>query len=285
VAVAIGTIQNDVTMSGTVAADAAIPIKATLTGEVRKVLATPGQWVDAGTELLTLRAETMNPDGGTSIDTETVVAPTAGVLVNFAALVGQAFSVGDDVGKVAPPTFSVSGTLAPEQQYRLLNQPTEAQVTITGGPAPFTCTGLTISSATSSGSGSGSGDGSDGSGTTTVRCAIPADVKVFSGLTAQLVIAGGVAENVLIVPVTAVEGSAETGNVYIVKPDGSTESKPVTLGLNDGINVEVKDGLVEGDLVLQFIPGAPAAPEGGFPGGVPMGDCKPVGDGGMVCGG
>lgn len=287
VAVALGTIQNDVTMSGTVAADAPIPIKATLTGEVRKVLASPGQWVDAGTEILTLRAETLNPDGGTSIDTETVVAPVAGTLVNFSALVGQAFSVGDDVGKVAPPTFNVSGTLAPEQQYRLLNQPTEAQVTINGGPAPFTCTGLSISSATATGggSGNGNGDGGDGSsGTTTVRCAVPAEVKVFSGLTAQLVIAGGVAENVLIVPVTAVEGSAETGNVYVVKADGSTETKPVTLGLNDGINVEVKEGLKEGDMILQFIPGAPATPDGQFPGGPATdGNCKPVGNGGMVC--
>ncbi|MEP6479691.1 MAG: hypothetical protein ABJB03_09890 [Rhodoglobus sp.] len=289
VAVALGTIQNDVTMSGTVAADAPIPIKATLTGQVRKVLVNPGQWVDAGTEILTLRSEAPDPEGGLLIDTETVVAPVAGTLVNFGALVGQAFSVGDDIGKVAPPTFNVSGTLAPEQQYRLLNQPTEAQVTITGGPAPFICSGLTISSATSTGTGTGTGTGSGGdgdgsTGTTTVRCSVPAGVKVFSGLTAQLLIAGGVAENVLIVPVTAVEGSAQTGNVYVVKPDGSTETKPVTLGLNDGVNVEVKDGLKEGDMILQFIPGAPATPDGQFPGG-PGGNCKPVGGGGMVCNG
>ncbi len=44
------------------------------------------------------------------------------------------------------------------------------------------------------------------------------------------------------------------------------------LGLNDGVNVEVKEGLEEGDVILQFVPGAPAPPtDGGMmpgPGGI-----------------
>jgi multidrug efflux pump subunit AcrA (membrane-fusion protein) len=272
VPVALGTIQNDVTLTGTVANDAPVSIKATLSGVVYDVYATAGQHVDAGTEILRLRAEIMNPDGTSYVDYQTVVAPIAGTLSAFTALEDQTFSVGDDVGKVSPATFNVSGTIAPEQQYRLLNQPTDAQVTITGGPAPFTCTGLSISAA------AGTGTGTDGStSTTTVRCAVPADVTVFPGLAASMVIAGGVAENVLVVPITAVEGAAQTGNVYFVLPDGSTEVRPVTLGLNDGTNVEVKEGLAEGDLILQFVPGAAAAPNCG--GGMVVGPVK----GGPVC--
>jgi macrolide-specific efflux system membrane fusion protein len=266
VAVATGTIQNDVTLTGTVTNDAPVAVKATLTGIVRDVYVTAGQHVDAGTEILRIRAEIMNPDGTQYVDYETVVAPIAGTLSTFTALEGQSFSVGDDVGKVSPPSFNVSGTIAPEQQYRLLNQPTEAQVTITGGPAPFACTGLTITAAPPS-----SGEtGSPGSTGPTVRCSVPVDVTVFPGLSATMVIAGGVAENVLVVPITAVEGSAQTGNVYFVLPDGSTESRPVTLGLNDGISVEVKEGLEEGDMILQFVPGADAVPTDGM-GGVIMG--------------
>jgi multidrug efflux pump subunit AcrA (membrane-fusion protein) len=83
---------------------------------------------------------------------------------------------------------------------------------------------------------------------------------------------------VLTVPITAVEGTAGTGNVYFVLPDGTTELRPVTLGLNDGVNIEVVEGLAEGDLILQFIPGAPAGPPGG------MGEnCMPMPDGSMVC--
>ena len=254
--VEIGTIQNDVTLSGTVSADAAVPIKATLAGEVKKVLVTAGQHVDVGTPVLTIRSEAPNADGtALVVKTVTVTSPAAGTLSSLTALVGQVFTVGDSIGQVAPPTFRVSGSLAAAQLYRLTVQPTEAQVTIAGGPAPFTCTGLTISTPLAGETGE-SGDGAAAG--PTVSCSIPAEVTVFGGLTAQLTISGGVAENVLVVPTTAVEGIAESGNVYLVLPDGSTEARPVTLGLNDGVNVEVKEGLVEGDLILQFVPGAAA---------------------------
>ena len=276
--VAIGTVQNDVKLTGTVNADDAVPIKATLAGEVRKLLVTQGQHVEVGTPILTLRAEVANPDGTMAAKNATVTAPSAGTLSSLPALVGQMYAVGDAVGQVAPSSYNVSGALPPEQLYRLLNQPTEAQVTITNGPAPFACTGLTISSPLA-GAGATGAEGESGApaaGAPTVRCAVPADVTVFPGLAANLVIGGGTAENVLVVPTTAVEGTAGTGNVYAVLPDGSNEARPVTLGLNDGLNVQVLTGLVEGDLILQFVPGAAAlSPEG----------CQIMPDGSQVCGG
>jgi multidrug efflux pump subunit AcrA (membrane-fusion protein) len=276
VAVALGTVRNDVILTATVSADEAVPIKATLAGEVKKLLVSPGQAVDVGTPILTLRAEIMRADGSsTYIKIETVTSPAAGILSDFPTLVGQLYSVGDTVGKVAPPTFHVSGSLAPEQLYRLTVQPTEAEVMITGGPAPFQCTGLVISTPL---------EGQEGAGASgpTVTCAIPSDVKVFPGLTAQLTLVGGIAENVLIVPITAVEGLAETGNVYVVLPDGSTETRPVTLGLNDGFNVEIKGGLVEGDLVLEYVPGAVAV-DPGIDGPMGFGECFIDDQGNEIC--
>jgi macrolide-specific efflux system membrane fusion protein len=274
--VAIGTVQNDVKLTGTVNADAAVPVKATLAGEVRKLLVAAGQQVEAGTPVLTLRAEVPNPDGTMAVKTATVTAPSAGILSALPALVGQQFAVGDTVGQIAPPSFNVSGTLPPEQLYRLLNQPTEAQVTITNGPAPFACTGLTITSPLA-GAGSTGLEGESAepaAGSPTVRCTVPADVTVFPGLAANLVIGGGSAENVLVVPTTAVEGTAGTGNVYFVLPDGSNEKRPVTLGLNDGLNVQVLTGVAEGDSILQFVPGAAAlTPDG----------CQIMPDGMQVC--
>jgi len=99
-------------------------------------------------------------------------------------------------------------------------------------------------------------------------------VTVFPGLAANLVIGGGTAENVLVVPTTAVEGTAGTGSVYFVLPDGSNEKRPVTLGLNDGLNVQVLTGLAEGDVILQFVPGAAALDANG---------CQITSDGGQVC--
>lgn len=258
-AVAIGTITNDVTVAATVTADAAAPMKATLAGEVKKIMVKPGQNVEAATPVLSVRSETISDAGLPVVKTVVVTAGSAGAITSLPVIVGQLVSVGEVVGDVSPPTFSVSGSLAAEKQYRLLNKPTEAKVVITGGPAPFTCTGLSIVAAASSSADSGGADSaSSGGGGTTVRCAIPSGVTVFAGLAAKLVISGGVAKDVLIVPVTAVEGSAGTGTVYALKADGLTEKHPVTLGLTDGANVQILTGLKEGEKVLQFVPGAPA---------------------------
>lgn len=279
-----GTVVNDVRLDGTVAADAALPIPATLSGEVREVYVGQGAWVAAGQEILLLRGQTPNPDGTIGTSWSTVTAPATGIVSSFPTLVGQQFAVGDPVGRIAPPGFHVSGSIPPEQLYRLLQRPTEAEVTITGGPAPFTCGNLTITTPLA---GEGSGGGQGGTGDTpsgpVVTCTVPADVTVFAGLTAQLVIAGGIAEDVLVVPTTAVEGASGTGTVFVVLPDGSTEPRTVTLGLTDGVIVEIVDGLEEGESILQFVPGAPA---GGDPlGGLKPGECVPTPDGGAVCNG
>lgn len=257
-----GTIFNDITISGTVNADAAIPVKATFGGEVRELLVSAGTAVAPETEIMVVRAQLQNANGEPYFKVQRVKAGAYGILSSFTPLVGQTIAIGEVVGQVAPTSFNVSATITPDQLYRLTEQPTEAQVTVLGGPAPFTCTGLTITTPLA-GSGGGSGDGGgggDGASATTVRCAIPADVRVFSGLTASLTIQGGVAEDVLVIPMTAVEGSADTGIVHVVLPDGSLEERTVTLGLNDGINVEVVEGLEEGELILQFVPGAAADP-------------------------
>jgi multidrug efflux pump subunit AcrA (membrane-fusion protein) len=280
-----GTITNDVTLSGTVTADPAIPVKATLAGSVKKVLANTGQAVAANTPIVTLRSETVAADGITPvIKTVTVTAGSAGILSSIAVIGDQVVAVGDPIGQVAPPGFGVTGTLQADQQYRLLNRPTEAKVAITNGPAPFTCTGLTISTPLAgAASGVSASDGSSPaatSGGTTIHCAVPAGVTVFAGLAAKLTISGGVAENVLVVPITAVEGTAQTGVVYSTKPDGSTETRPVTLGLNDGKNVQITTGLKKGDQILQYVPGAVAKNCGGGveQQGVPVPDCQGAGN-------
>ena len=272
----IGTIQNDVVLTGAVSANPATAVKATFGGEVRQVLVAQGAGVAADTPIAVVRAELVNSNGTPYTKTQTITAGAAGILSSFTLLVGQTIAIGDTIGQVAPQTFSVTATISPEQLYRLTEQPTEAQVAVQGGPAPFTCGGLTIVTPLP-GSGGG-GDGGDGGGdsgsSTTVRCAVPADVRVFSGLVADLTIAGGIATDVLTIPLTAVQGAADTGIVYVIGPDGAQEERPVTLGLNDGINVEITEGLEEGDMVLQFVPGAAAG----------EGDPAMGGDGGLIVG-
>ena len=50
--VSIGTIRNDVVLDGTVNVDSSVVVKATLTGEVRELLVTPGAAVAKDTPVL-----------------------------------------------------------------------------------------------------------------------------------------------------------------------------------------------------------------------------------------
>lgn len=291
-----GVIANDVLLTGTVDADASVPVKAAATGPVDEVFVKVGQRVDAGQKLFDIKVEdeidpaalaepAAPPAGGEpqpaapaqpTFHYEKVLAPIAGVLSSLDVIPGQPVSTGEVAGQVAPPSFSVTATLSPEQQYRLTSAPTEAVVTIAGGPAPFTCTGLKIATPLA-GSGQPSTDGGAPAetGSTTVRCAVPGDVQVFPGLSAQVKISAGSAEDVLTVPTTAVEGGAETGVVWLVGADGEPVEQPVKLGLSDGSKVEVIEGVAEGDVVLQFVPGAEAG-EGET--------CVATSDGAMMCG-
>ena len=290
--VALGTISNDVTLPGTVTADPAVAVKATAIGTVDEIFLAAGQTVNKNDKIYDIRVETIkdpvestDADGNVTITQPKpvitfvkVLAPITGTLSSLGVIHGQSVAVGDATGQVAPPSFSVSGSLSPEQQYRLLSKPTEASVAITNGPAPFTCTGLTITTplAGAAAGADGVSGGETGSSGTTVMCAIPAEVTVFSGLAAQITIAAGLAENILVVPTTAVKGSAQTGVVWFVLPDGGTEERPVTLGMTDGVNVQVIDGIVEGDLINQFVPGATAVSPGGE-------GCDLQPDGSTVC--
>jgi len=267
-----GTVSNTVSVTGTVVADPAVPVKATAAGTVRRLLVAQGAAVTAGQALLEIRYEVeLDPVVGKDADgnptstprppqvrTATVPAPAAGTLGTLDVLVDQIVAVGDKVGEISPGTLSVTATLTQAEQFRLLAPPSTAEVEVQGGPAPFTCTGLTLGAAPASGDGDENGavvpPPAGGGGGTTARCAVPAGVTVFAGMGATVRVQAGTAENVLVVPVTAVQGSVQTGNVWVVAGDGTEEMRAVTLGLSDGDQIEVREGLAEGEQVLQFVP-------------------------------
>jgi len=77
------------------------------------------------------------------------------------------------------------------------------------------------------------------------------DVGLKSGMTANVRIIVGRKQNVLLVPVLAVQ-QADSGNVVMVQdsPQAAAVATPVELGLSDGTYVEVTRGLNEGDQVV-----------------------------------
>jgi multidrug efflux pump subunit AcrA (membrane-fusion protein) len=273
--VATGSIKNDVSVDATVYPDAAVPVRATVAGEITKVSIALGAGAAGNTAVVVVKhpLTSTDPAATPGFRSVTITAGVAGTVSALDALVGQQVNVGDVLAQIAPPTFNVSGSIAPVDQYRLLSKPTEATVTIAGGPAPFTCTGLTISAplagagstgggsagsagAADGGSGAGApGGGAGSSGGPTVRCAVPGDVTVFAGLAAKLKISAGSAADAMIVPATAVEGSGAAGTVYEPSANGGAPTPvKVQLGIFDGRNVQIVSGLKKGDRILEFVP-------------------------------
>lgn len=193
-----------------------------------------------------------------------VYAPTTGT-INYSVIKDQETTVGTSIASISTGTYSATGTISASQQYQLTQAPTSATLTIKSGPAPFACNNLKIGTGTASAPTNSTAapkdttDTSSGDGTTVqVRCAVPADKKVFPGLKATISIAVGEAKGALTVPLTAVQGNYATGKVWLV-PDPTKPTKTVEttvkLGINDGNQIVVTSGLKEGDSILQFVPG------------------------------
>lgn len=93
-------------------------------------------------------------------------------------------------------------------------------------------------------------------------------------MTAEVHVVLGAAKNVLTVPASALGSGVKTGkaSLRVVGADNAIVTRAVDIGLNDGVNAEVKSGLNEGEKIVigQADPSAKPAP-GGFgppPGGM-----------------
>ncbi len=291
IAAARATVTNNVEMTGTVQADAAIPVRSTAVGKVVYFFVDEGAQLAAGDRIYQIRSEvapepvavvddaeepneSADPAPGPVYSYTDVVATEAGILDTLTVLMNQETSVGETAGTIAPGTFSITGSLTTAQQFRLMGRPTTASGTVTNGPAPFTCQDVELSNATPE-AGTGAAVVGPGvpdmmaapaaeAGSGQVSCSIPTEVEVFPGLGASITLTAGEAKDVLTLPLTAVKGSVQNGIVWIQTPEGGApEERDVVLGLNDGNQVEIASGLKEGEQVLEFVPGTDAVmPDG-----------------------
>ncbi|UZX01424.1 hypothetical protein F8G81_01425 [Arthrobacter sp. CDRTa11] len=264
------TVTNKVEIKATVQNDAAVGVRNTAAGVVTHIFLEPGVKVVAGDPLYQVRSEVQPARTGTEAGTEgatgpggqgsesqpaartaalptytytDVLAPAGGALKTLDVLIDQQVSVGQAAGTIDPGTYTVSGSVNAAQQYRLLAKPGSAQISLVGGPAPFTCPSVDLKSvasgaaeaSVSGGMGGSTGGGASrsvpmavagpgsaggapeqgGSPTGTLSCAVPTNVEVFAGLGATMTVTAGEAVNVLTVPLTAVEGSVKEGIVWI----------------------------------------------------------------------
>jgi multidrug efflux pump subunit AcrA (membrane-fusion protein) len=214
------------------------------------VAATPVELAapEAGTVATVVASGSDVAAGGSVASIETaagrveVPAPESGVVAAVLVRAGQALAAGDVIATVAPRRFEIVAPVEPAQQYRLFEPPTGIVATIERGPGPFDCPFVSI--------GADAEGGNPLEAPVLLRCRVPDDIRVFSGVIVRIGVTTGQATDVLALPVEAVAGLADVGFVTVVTSDGGHERRDVTLGLTDGVNVEILAGLTEADQVL-----------------------------------
>lgn len=180
-----------------------------------------------------------DPETRESIDDAAPVALADRATASLETVTIQPVLSGD--GRVAPGaspnTWLIEAPIAPaDQAYRLVEPPVGVKARILGGPSGFDCAW------------GGLGVGPDGN--TTMRCEVPRDITVVAGLRATMVVQMEPPKQAPGLPLTAVRGTAEQGQVVVVHDGGSAEIRDVTLGVSDGINIEITGGLQPGERVL-----------------------------------
>jgi hypothetical protein len=143
--------------------------------------------------------------------------------------------------------FGLLGSLPATDAYRLLSGDLSATGSIAGGPAGFDCPVLEVPSVKPD-------PQAVSKASPTVICAIPEDVRAYADLQGQIALSSGQVSQVLTLPVTAVSGGADRGEVSIVSDDGSVTIRQVGLGATNGAIVEITTGLEEGMRVLASPP-------------------------------
>ena len=99
--------------------------------------------------------------------------------------------------------------------------------------------------------GDASYDSSTGTTSYEVTVTLSGDLsELYSGMTAEVTFITKDTENVLYIPNRAVTREDGKSYVKLKKTNGSIITQEVTTGFSDGTNVEVKDGLSEGDTVV-----------------------------------
>lgn len=78
------------------------------------------------------------------------------------------------------------------------------------------------------------------------------DRKLRISMTAEVTIVLGEARDVLLIPESALGEGAGQGKyvVRVLNEDGRPETRTVSVGISDSVNIQVKEGLAEGDRVI-----------------------------------
>ncbi len=140
--------------------------------------------------------------------------------------------------------------------YTILGEPDMARTAVINSidPGLTTLSDGSYETSTSGTSGSSSSSSSSSSDTAVyyyARAAVDnGDAHLHIGMTAQASITTATRKGVTLVPLLAVESAPGGRQVRVLEADGAVRPRPVTTGLSDGVRVEIRSGLREGEKVV-----------------------------------
>lgn len=200
----------------------------------------------------------------------TLTAGRSGTIRDLSLVEGQSIAPGDTVAQLSPGTYAIVADITPEQQLQMLDGKIRASAALPTSKNPVACKSPRIeeqsaedapsadqqSSETDVDPMTGMPVDSGESSAAQLRCPVPEGSTIVPGLSVDVTVDLGTAEDVLTVPLTAVEGDGENGAVYAMdEKTGEPTKIDVTVGLRGADSVEITDGLEDGQEILQFVPG------------------------------
>lgn len=250
------TIKSTIVLDGTVVRDGAVTVTAPVAGQVQGDSPALGSPVKLGDRILAVRMAALgasappgDPSPAATFTGPLVVArsPVEGLVTNIVVRPGQTVLKDEPLAMVSPMSFRIEAVVIPELLFRFYGPPLEVRAQFDRGPAPFECPFISIGARIEQGS-------DPQASPVVVSCQAPDDVMLFAGVKARVAVTTAVAANVIAIPLAALDGTVDRGVVTVVKPNAERERREVELGVNDGVLVEVRSGLLIGEKILKLAP-------------------------------
>jgi hypothetical protein len=173
-----------------------------------------------------------------------VQIPVAGLTVQGQVVPRYGPEGHDPAGRViARSGLDVVATVPASQLHRMPAEITTLAVRIQDGPIAE-CAFISFAANL----------GPDGGADPQLRCRLDPEVTTYVGLAAQIAVTVATVADVVVLPLTAVDGSAGTGQVYLRTGPDTWQWQRVGLGINDGRRVQITSGLSPGDVVADPVP-------------------------------
>ncbi|WP_117214045.1 efflux RND transporter periplasmic adaptor subunit [Allorhizocola rhizosphaerae] len=262
------TLTNRVSLTGKVTLNPVFGLEAPADGQVRYVDVTPP--TTTPTKPTRVAAVVAKGNKRHNID-----VPAGAVFLNRLADDRSTVTAGTPIVSAKHVGYGIVADIDGAQAYKIAGSIGSVQAQIQGGPGPFACSVLgTINALPQQDQQQQQQNDQQAATGMKLVCIPPTGVKMINGAGATLEVVTETAANALVLPVEAVAGTQGKGQVDIVLPDGTRQTREVVLGLTDGRVIEIKSGLTGDEDVAVPGPNLNVPPQG--PGGPIPADKFPV---------